>query len=398
MGMMRLTPSIIKQARNSSYYLVHTAPTSKGSVFSANQYEPTFSLGKSIQSQSRNITILPSFLHSSLLAKCNTRQVKEDLTTAIDLVRKYDPTGYLPGMLLPKQPVDARLAYFAVRAFWVETGFRDFKGKAVDGQYKRKMPTTPEEALLWWRQGIASLYSKDSISEYLDHPTIRLLSFVLQQANKDDLTKQKLSQNLFNEILNHREQDLQLRQYQTLDELIHHSNQSCGSLLKLVLECTLLFPDTNPIAYQVADDVGIAHGLTNALRTSIPVVSRTGKLIIPLELCERYGVKTPRFLLTALSQGDESCKQALGFAVRDIAQSAREHLIKARSLREQVLAESGGQRATAVFLPGIGAETFLDRLKNKNYDLTDLNLRNVSLLEHATCAARMLSAQRNNNY
>jgi phytoene/squalene synthetase len=361
--------------------------------------------------------MIPSFFHSSLLAKCKTSQVRDDLTSAIDLVRQYDPTGYLPGMLLREN--EARVAYFAVRAFWVETGLQSLTDKKLPANHKQPLHKlhSPNERLHWWRQGIAALFDADSTGsgegrddeekeEYMTHPTLRLLEHALKDvAGGDNLLCQndknlftKNRQLLFDEILNHREEDLHTIQYETLDDLIKHSEQSCGSLMKLALECASVSPIQNPVAYDIATNVGIAHGLTNALRTSIPVVSRTGRLIIPAELCQKYGVKTPRFLLSALSQGDTKCKEALGFAVRDIVETARSHLAKGREKHVELLALEGGDRAAAVFLPGIGAETFLDRLEGKSFDLTDLNLRNVSLMEHATCAARMIRAQQTTSY
>jgi uncharacterized protein YjbI with pentapeptide repeats len=69
-------------------------------------------------------------------------------------------------------------------------------------------------------------------------------------------------------------------------------------------------------------------------------------------------------------------------AIRDIANVARANLQEARSLREDLLQEEDGDKAVAVLIPGLASETFLDRLDEAGYDLTDANLRNVGFVEH----------------
>lgn len=221
----------------------------------------------------------------------------------------------------------------------------------------------------------------------------------------------------FDDILKGRFRDLDMKQYPDLASLEEHAEWSCGSLIQLLLENDGHFEETTnhaQIAHRVAKLLGKAHGLTNALRTSIPVMSTTGKLVIPQELCERYGVKSPRYLLSALGQGDDECKQALRYAVRDISNRALEHLQQARALREELLVAASSSRATStttnrldhhrhhhvlgIFLPGLASETFLQRLEAHNYDLTDRNLRNVNWSERAKCSLRMIHAAYTNQY
>jgi Squalene/phytoene synthase len=170
------------------------------------------------------------------------------------------------------------------------------------------------------------------------------------------------------------------------------------SLLQLVMESGGMSESTNPKAIEAARLVGVCHGLTNALRTSIPVVSTTGKLIIPAELTTKYGVKSPRYLLSALGQGDEKCLAAMRKAVEDIASRAKSSLEQARGMRESVIAEKGGDKAVTVLLPGLASETFLSRLADRKYELTDRSLRNVSSVEHAMCASRMVMAYYQKQY
>jgi phytoene/squalene synthetase len=169
-------------------------------------------------------------------------------------------------------------------------------------------------------------------------------------------------------------------------------------LSRLVLESGNMTTETNPVAHAAAQLVGVAHGLTNSLRNSIPVLSTTGRLVVPAELTARYGVRSPRYLLSALGQGDAACVRAMQSAVRDVVDAARDHLRRARDLREQVLREPSGTKAASVLLPGLASEAFLNRLTAADYQLTDRNLRNVGTAEHAVCAARMVLAYYRKRY
>jgi phytoene synthase len=295
------------------------------------------------------------------------------------MVKSHDPAGYVPGKLLPTK--DMRDTYYAVRSFWVETGLR-FGTTA-------KVPpnSSPAQHLEWWQQGINDHVFGDTStgnSDEWNHPTLNLLKRLVQNHG--------LSKTYFDSILEGRRADLDLKQYKTLDDLVRHAEASCGSLSKLVLESGHISMDSNSEALQAARLVGVCHGLTNALRLSIPVISTTGKLIVPEDLCVKYGVKSPRYLLSALGQGDAECRRALQHAIEDISNLARSNLQGARELRSRILSHSDGDKAVAVLIPGVASEVFLDRLERTGYDLTDRNLRNVGVMERALCIGRMYVA------
>ena len=71
----------------------------------------TFHRAKSlhVSSQRRGISLFNKVFISG---NENSRQVEQDLDRAIKLVQKYDPVGYLPGLLVTNQ---ARMGYFAGR-------------------------------------------------------------------------------------------------------------------------------------------------------------------------------------------------------------------------------------------------------------------------------------------
>ena len=308
----------------------------------------------------------------------NLRAFSTDLDYAKEAVRQHDPAGMLAGRLLPEDQM--RRAYYAVRCFWVETGLR-FGSTA-------KVPpnASPGDHLDYWQQGIDQVFQDDrDLAEEFDHPSLRLL----QDLIREEIPWEK---RYFDEVLDGRRKDLLIKQYATLDELVEHAEESCGSLSELVLLSGNILPESSPVSHVAARKVGICHGLTNALRTSIPVMSTTGRLIVPADLTEKYGVKSPRYLLSALGQGDVKCVQALQHTVEHIVKRARDSLEEARSMRESILSEPGGTKAVAVLLPGLASETFLNRLEKHNYQLTDRGLRNVGRLEHALCASRMIAS------
>ena len=331
-------------------------------------------------------------ISSQLFSSPKTKDGKfqDDLNHAMHLVQSHDPAGYLPGRLLPTRSM--QVAYYAVRSFWVETGLRFGSTAMVPPN------STPAQHLEWWMQGIELLYTSrnepgsELPSDY-HHPTLRLLKYLMEQENI------QFTKCHFDDILKGRRRDLDLKQYPDLASLEEHAVWSCGSLAQLVLESQGLMEHTNALkAHEAARLVGTCHGLTNALRTSIPVVSTTGKLIIPHDLCVKYGVKSPRYLLSALGQGDANCIQALRNAVRDIVESARDHLQRARNLRPEIVNEPGGREAVAVLLPGLASEAFLNRLEQLNFDLTNRDLRHVNFLEHTKCSCRMILAAYQGKY
>jgi phytoene/squalene synthetase len=348
--------------------------------------------------------------------------LQKSLDHVMNMCRSYDPAGYLPGQLLPT--LEMQITYYAVRSFWVETGLRI--GSTVPRLSKKRMAsTTPEEQLEWWRAGIEGIYEKKHVvkeEEEEEHPTLRLLRALhyhrhpREESEATTAATGTFTKCHFDDILDGRKTDLELKQYPTLTHLEHHAMQSCGSLAQLVLESAGVYQKDHPITHSAAKSVGTCHGLTNALRMSIPVVSTTGRLIVPQDLCEKYDVKTPRYLLSALGQGDTVGLQAMRFAVRDIVEHAREHLETARDLREEILLEvkhenhnhdtkhssnennNNNGAALAVLLPGLASETFLNRLEAHDFDLTNRDLRNVSWLEHARCSARMIQGYYQQTY
>jgi phytoene/squalene synthetase len=308
------------------------------------------------------------------------------------MVKKYDPSGYLPGLLLSTN--DAKIGYYAVRSFWIESGLRFQEepllnslsaSKQIAGVGQKGTLIPDHERIQTWKDYTNALYDEESAVSWEKNATLRLLRHVVE--------KHSLSRKHFDQIILGREKDVDMKQYPTVKSLEDHGEMSCGSLFKLVLECGGIHQsDSNSIIFDAAREVGITHGLANALRTSVPTASATGKVIVPLELCEKYGVRSPRYLLNALGMGDEECKRHLQSAVEDIVTVARHHLVKAREKKDELASHPMGAIAASVFLPALASETFLNRLEKHGFDLQDRTLRSVGKIEHMQCAGKLVAA------
>jgi phytoene/squalene synthetase len=362
-----------------------------------------------------------TFIASS--SKHKNGGVEKDLGRAIQLVQKYDPVGYLPGLLVTDK---AKIGYFAgkfivaagtyyyhhfrfsthvikytlVRAFWIDSGLRFVEenakneitaSKQIEGVGEKGIAIPDDERLEKWRNGINSLFDGRS-NEWEHDPTLRLLKIVLEE--------HRLSKTHFENILKGREIDVNSTQYETIDCLKNHVELSCGSLLNLVLECASITheDEENEVIFNAAKHIGIAHGLTNALRLSIPKASSTGKVIIPQDLCEKHNIRSPRYLLNALGMGDEQCKRNLQGAVKEIVSITHDHLSKARIYHDEIIHHPRGKYALSTFLPALASETFLNRLENHQFDLTNRKLRDVGMMEHVSCTYRILIALIQNRF
>lgn len=324
---------------------------------------------------------------------------------AIATVKQYDPGAYIPGYLLLSDSKKVRTSYFAIRAFWIETGLRYGSTAYVTPN------ATPSQHIHWWQDAIHHTLHRpvtigstgteddptsmeaETLRSFENHPLLQLL-LLLQEKYEIRWTQEH-----FDHVLNGRFKDLDVRQYETMQDLIHHAEQSCGSLTKLVLQSSNIDETNDPNAYRAATLVGISHGLCNALRQSVAVLSTAGKLIIPAELTTKYHVKSPRYLLSALGMGDEQCERALQSCVQEIVQCAQQHLNEARALRDDILQEPNGKvTIQCLLLSTISTELFLHRLQQYHYKLTDRNLRYTNVVDQTIGAMKILSAYYQSKY
>mmetsp|Transcript_13134 Transcript_13134/g.21309 ORF Transcript_13134/g.21309 Transcript_13134/m.21309 type:complete len:344 (-) Transcript_13134:314-1345(-) len=295
-------------------------------------------------------------------AVSNERQAPDDF--CVDLVRNGDKHGYLAGMFVP---LEARKAYFAVRALNIELArVKDAVGS--NDQIGRMR-------FQWWREGIDAIYS-GSLGQFGGNPVIKATAAAV---GKHELTRRWLDK-----LVDAREDDLFLYQPQSLEDMETYAEQTASSLMYLGLEMVGIREDS---ADHVASHVGKATGLASALN-GLPYVFEAGQLRLPRDLMVKHGLRGRGFAEIAedrragrkpdsrrpSAMTEEEKVQAYSALIDvtfEIASLAHGHLEHARTLTEKV--PTAGR---LMFLPVTPASRFLTRLESHSFDILDPKLRN----------------------
>jgi NADH dehydrogenase [ubiquinone] 1 alpha subcomplex assembly factor 6 len=172
---------------------------------------------------------------------------KQDFEYCVDLVQNRDREGYLCGLLMPHK---SRRSYFAIRALNVELA------SIKDGSVSRQVGGAEFEEsgasmalkirVQWWRDAISQVYGDDmsktigdpSTEGFLanmanscwNNPVVRVLDYAVQESN--------LTRRFLERLLESREEDLDVRQLDTMDEAIAYAERTFSGLLYLSLETT----------------------------------------------------------------------------------------------------------------------------------------------------------------
>lgn len=172
---------------------------------------------------------------------------KEDFEYCVDLVQNRDRESYLCGLLMPHR---SRRSYFAVRALNVELA------SIKDGSVSRQVGGAQFEEsgasmalkirVQWWRDAISQVYGDDTSSNVgapstqgflasmanscWNNPVVRVLDYAVHES---DLTRRFIER-----LLEAREEDLDVKQLDTIDEAIAYAERTFSSLLYLSLETT----------------------------------------------------------------------------------------------------------------------------------------------------------------
>jgi len=186
------------------------------------------------------------FLSSTNLTR-SKKMSKQDFDYCVDLVQNRDRESYLCGLLMPHQ---SRRSYFAVRALNVELA------SMKDGSVSRQVGGAQFEEsgasmalrirVQWWRDAISQIYGDNpsitvgdpSNEDFLasmanscwNNPVVRVLDHAVHESN--------LTRRFLERLLESREEDLDVKQQDTLDEAIAYAESTFSSLLYLSLETT----------------------------------------------------------------------------------------------------------------------------------------------------------------
>jgi len=327
-------------------------------------------------------------------------QQRDDHKHCVELVQSRDLDGYLCGLLMPS--ASARDAYFAIRAFNVEVasvkdggglGRRRPRSEAVassadslafggGGGDMGEMDATLASRLRmqWWRDAVAEMYEEkdgdDEPSKPFEASPSGFLAQTYSASRKHnpivrELTRAsddvKLTRRFLDRMIDAREHDLDVSQYDTMRDLVYYGEATSSSLIYLALECCDV---RDGKADEVASRIGASLGIITALR-SLVYRANFGEIAIPSEIMTKHNVPVQfllnppdRFSGAELSPQEKVADEALKAAVREMAQVAGAYLSEARKMQSGV--PKGGR---AALLPGVGCLSFLTKLNGVDYDL-----------------------------
>ena len=339
-----------------------------------------------------NLALVPSRQHFS--TEDTKQQHKDDHKHCVELVQSRDLDGYLCGLLMPSTA--ARDAYFAVRAFNVEVasvkdggglGRRRPRSEAsvssVDaGGDMGEMDATLASRLRmqWWRDAVAEMYEEkdgdDESSKPFEPSSAGFLSQTYSASRKHnpivrELTRASedvnLTRRFLDRMIDAREHDLDVSQYDTVRDLVHYGEATSSSLLYLALECCDV---RDGKADEVASRIGASLGIITALR-SLVYRANFGEIAIPADIMAKHNVPMQfllsppdRFSGAELSPQEKVADEALKLAVREMAHVAGAYLSEARKMQGGVPKDG-----RAALLPAVGALSYLAKLNGVQYDL-----------------------------
>jgi NADH dehydrogenase [ubiquinone] 1 alpha subcomplex assembly factor 6 len=173
-----------------------------------------------------------------------TKASKKDFDYCVDLVQSRDRESYLCGLLMPHE---ARRAFFSIRAFNVELA------SVKDGSISRQIGGAQFDEsgasmalkvkIQWWRSALGQIYGDnpaddqpmDSFAASMarstwNNPIIRALDYSVQDS--------QLTCRFLERLIEAREQDLDIKQPETMDDVMNYAENISSSLLYLSLETT----------------------------------------------------------------------------------------------------------------------------------------------------------------
>lgn len=327
----------------------------------------------------------------------SSRQAKSDHAHCVDLVRTRDRDGYLCGLLMPPSSRDS---YFALRAFNVEVasvkdggGLASTRSRRVPGQFGEAaadgqgvdVSLASRLRMQWWRDAVAEMYEIDDEGDYgaaakgpsgagflsstfastrKNNPVVRELTRAVQSS--------QLTRRFLERLIDARESDLDVRQPDTLGDLVRYGEEAHSSLLYLALECADVRDDG---ADEAAYHIGVGLGIVTALRSTV-VRAGMGEVTLPAEIMEQHGahqsylMNPPKIDMgEELSLGEREADKALRAAVREVAHAAGAHLMHARGMQGAVPG-----KGRPALLPAVGALSYLKALEGTGFDLLSPDL------------------------
>ncbi|OCH86396.1 hypothetical protein OBBRIDRAFT_242902 [Obba rivulosa] len=269
--------------------------------------------------------------------------VRDPVAYCRDIVRKRDYEAYLTSYFYPRE---LQGAFFALRAFYIELSTVQ---EAVSNLTLGKM------RMQFWRDAVKGIQD--------DRPPRHPIALALHEASK----RANLPAYHLKRIIDARDAELHSPTHLTLDSLVAHAESTSSTFLYLLL--SLLNLSSSSLYSHAASHVGISSSITTLLR-ALPYHASKGRMVIPADITARHGVNQEE----VFRRGGDA--QGIEDAVFEFATVANDHLMTAvQMFMEEGLDGKVPVIARPVFLNGIPARIYLERLEAVNFNAFDPSLQ-----------------------
>nr|CAD7586333.1 unnamed protein product [Timema genevievae] len=262
---------------------------------------------------------------------------------------QFDHENFLCTLLLPH---DCRTSAFAIRAFNIEVA-------RVQDQISD--PRIGQMRLKFWEDVIESIFQNKAHK----HPVALELHRVPKQVYSLQASKKhKLSKRYLKRLITARSNQLNVSGFPDLEAMEVYSEGSVSSVYYLLLETAGV---ENVHADHAASHLGKAQGISNILRSVFYNIQQS-VVSLPQDVLLKHSVSHETVLRA-------ECNKALMEVFFDIANRAKQHLAKARSLSKQV-----PKPAHILFLPATAVDSYLERLRRTHFNAFDPSLQQRNTL------------------
>jgi len=260
-------------------------------------------------------------------------------------VKQHDFDNYLAGLLLPKM---YRGCFFTVRAFHVEL--------ALIKEQSRKNVMTGRVRFQFWRDIIEKAFNKDkqmALAEAANTPVAKALTFYATEFN--------LSPRYFERALDARQQELNIQQQNSLDDMEEFSENAHSSMLYILLN--MYDANDEDISF-AASHVGVCSGMVTQLRGMAHLAGQ-GEIMIPKETMLKHGL-TSRPIFHGPSTPEEL--KVLQEAVFDVASQANGHLNEARKIINPSSSIFKTRPGFLALTPAVRSHLYLEDLRKADFN------------------------------
>lgn len=257
-----------------------------------------------------------------------------------DLVYREDRDRFLSAMTAPAGKREALMALYAFNHEVSKTA--GVVSETMLGQIR----------LQWWREAIDECYA----GKPRRHAVVTALADAVQQAGP--------SRDLFEEIIDGRERDLEFDPPQGVEDLEAYAAATSGGLSLLALEICLGRDERgSDFDRNAARQIGTAWAMIGLMR-ALPFHMRARRGMLPRKLAAEYGVSG-----NDLAEGRNV--PGLSRAVAEVCRHAGTLLAAARDRRKTTVSHSALYGALSI---GVLADSYLKQLRKVDFDVFDRRL------------------------